>query len=69
MQSKRSDALRAMIMHQYGGLYLDLDIECYKPADASLEDHDLILQGGGDQGFHNSVMASIPGEQPPGPVK
>ncbi len=26
----RSDAIRPFILHRYGGLYLDLDIECYR---------------------------------------
>ena len=48
-------------MHHYGGLYLDLDIECYKPADESLRGHQVVLQGSGDEGVNNAVMASVPG--------
>lgn len=48
-------------MHHYGGVYLDLDIECYKPIDASLKGYQLVLQGTGDEGFNNAVMASVPG--------
>ena len=62
LQAKKSDALRIFIMHHYGGLYLDFDIECFKPADDSLQQFDLILQGTGNEGFNNAVMASVPGK-------
>ena len=48
-------------MHHYGGLYLDLDIECYKAADESLRGYQMILQGAGDEGINNAAMASVPG--------
>lgn len=48
-------------MHHYGGLYLDLDIECYKAADESLRGYQVVLQGAGDEGVNNAVMASVPG--------
>lgn len=60
-QAKKSDALRVFIMHHYGGLYLDLDVECYKAVDESLKDYQLVLQGTGDEGVNNCVMASVPG--------
>ena len=50
------------VMHYYGGLYLDLDIECYKAADDSLKGHQLVVQGSGDEGINNAVMASVPGK-------
>ena len=48
-------------MHYYGGLYLDLDIECYKPADESLRGYQVVLQGAGDEGVNNAVLASVAG--------
>lgn len=60
-QAKKSDALRAMILHHYGGLYLDLDIECFKPADESLRGYQAVFQGSGDEGINNCAMASVPG--------
>ena len=65
MQEKKSDALRNFIMHAYGGLYLDLDVQCYKPSDASLQHMDIVLQGTGYEGINNALMASIPGIDAP----
>ena len=64
LQAKKSDALRMFIMHHYGGLYLDLDVECYKPADDSLAGYQVVFQGAGDEGINNAIMASVPGKQP-----
>ena len=63
-QAKKSDALRALIMDHYGGLYMDLDVECFKPADESLRGYQVVLQGAGDEGINNCVMASVPGGIP-----
>ena len=62
LQAKRSDALRVFIMHHYGGLFLDLDVECYRAADDSFQQYDVVLQGTGDEGINNAVMASMPGK-------
>ena len=35
----RWDSIRYMILHRYGGLYVDLDIECLKPLDNLFEDN------------------------------
>lgn len=51
------------IMHHYGGLYLDFDVECYKPADDSLVGYQAIFQGAGDEGINNAILASVPGNQ------
>ena len=61
VQIKRTDALRVFILMHYGGLYLDLDIECYSPAEATFLDHDVVLQGAGFEGIGNGMMASRPG--------
>ena len=61
MQAKRSDALRVFVLEKYGGLYLDFDIECYRPADESFKQYSIVLQGTGDEGINNAAMASMPG--------
>ena len=49
-----------MLLHKYGGLYLDLDVECLAPVDESLGDNHIILQGTGVEGITNAVFASAP---------
>ncbi len=60
-QVKRADAIRSFIMLKYGGLYLDLDNECYRPAEESFQDFDVVLQGTGFEGVNNGMMASVAG--------
>ena len=55
---KQGDVLRYMIMHRYGGLYLDMDVECFTAADESLRDYTILLQGTGAEGMTNAVLAS-----------
>ena len=59
----RGDALRYMLMYAYGGLYLDLDMECFDSADYTFANFDVVLQGSGFEGLTNSVVASAPGEK------
>ena len=40
---QRVDAARYFILHQFGGIYLDLDIECRKPLDALRRDYAAVL--------------------------
>ncbi len=40
---QRADAARYLILHRYGGMYVDLDIECLRPVDPVLADHTLVL--------------------------
>ena len=49
-----------MVLYKYGGLYLDLDVECFSPADDSLRDSTIVLQGSGVEGVTNAIMASAP---------
>ncbi len=42
---ERGDALRPMVLYEYGGLYLDLDIQCLQPVDKFLTGFDVVLQG------------------------
>ena len=56
------DALRPFILHAYGGVYLDYDVECFRATDAMLQGHSLIFQSAelGGQDITNAVMASAP---------
>ena len=38
---KKCDSARYFIMHQYGGVYADLDTQCHKPLDILIQDYDL----------------------------
>ena len=49
-----------MLLHKYGGVYIDLDVECLKPMSFS-GDHAIVLQGSGVEGVTNAMMASAPG--------
>jgi hypothetical protein len=40
----RANAARYFILHAFGGLYLDLDVECWRPTDAWLRGADVVLQ-------------------------
>ena len=43
MKINRVDIIRYFILIKYGGVYADLDFECYKPLDELLADHSLII--------------------------
>ena len=57
------DALRPFLMHAFGGLYIDLDVQCLRSSEASLLGHDIVLQSEyrAGQDVVNSIMASVPG--------
>ena len=50
-------------MHAFGGLYIDLDVQCFRSAEPSLLGHDIVLQSEYREGrdIVNSIMASVPG--------
>lgn len=50
-------------MHAKGGLYLDVDVECFVPTDKLLSDSDIVLQleDTNPKSLNNAVMASVPG--------
>ena len=60
LQVKQGDVLRYMLLYKYGGMYLDMDVECFAAADDSLGDYTIVLQGTGIEGVTNAVMASAP---------
>lgn len=62
----RADAIRYMIMHKFGGMYLDLDYEMLRPFD--ILEYDLVLPynrqrlaGDPYDGLGNCIFASVPG--------
>ncbi len=62
----RGDALRYLVLHAMGGVYLDLDIECFADAAQAsleaLEGYDVVLQGHREEEpLINAMMASAPG--------
>jgi hypothetical protein len=52
-------------MKSFGGLYLDVDVECYTSVDSWLRGYDLILQSDYEDGhdIQNGVFASVPGHK------
>lgn len=61
----RGDALRYLVLHAMGGVYLDLDIECFPNASQSslnaLAGYDVVLQGHHQiEPVINAMMASVP---------
>ena len=56
------DSLRPFILHAFGGLYLDYDIQCFKATDTLLDGYQLVLQSAELGGYDvtNAVMASVP---------
>lgn len=50
-------------MHAIGGLYLDIDVECFMPTDKLLSGRDVVLQleDANPKSLNNAVMASVPG--------
>ena len=41
--ARKSDLIRLMALYQYGGVYLDTDVECIKPIDKLLEGYRLVI--------------------------
>ena len=57
---QRCDAVRYFILHRFGGLYVDMDIENLKPVDELFVNCDLALFKA-VKGYANSAMASARG--------
>jgi len=69
---QRWDAIRYMILYQYGGFYADLDTECLEPLDSLLEnkiccfgeeppEHSSVFSV--DNLVGNAIMATIPNQE------
>ncbi len=56
------DAMRYFILNSYGGVYMDMDVECFRPTDSFLRGYDLVLNVELGEGLTvtNAVMASAP---------
>lgn len=54
--------MRPFILHAYGGLYLDYDVECFAATDGLLEGCSLVLQSAekGGRDITNAILASAP---------
>ena len=67
----RADAVRYFIMHRFGGLYVDLDFECFRPVDGLFDGQDVCLVSKNPDCGHrpwpklrnliNGLMYSTPG--------
>ncbi|MDH3605103.1 MAG: glycosyltransferase, partial [Candidatus Tectomicrobia bacterium] len=57
---QKCDAVRYFILHRYGGLYVDMDIENLKPVDDLVDARDLLLSENAT-GYTNAIMGSVPG--------
>ena len=58
---QRIDACRYFILHQQGGVYADLDVECLKPIDELLAGLDFFISK--PWACTNAVMGSAPGHR------
>lgn len=59
-QIMRVDAFRFFVLHHYGGIYADLDLESYKPINPLLSEEKLLLFLEWQGSVSNAVMASEP---------
>ncbi len=41
---QKADALRYLILHRFGGIYMDADVACYRPAQDMLAGYDVVMQ-------------------------
>lgn len=57
------DAIRPFLLDAYGGLYMDVDVECFDATDEMVNGFDLVLQleDNGNKSLNNAVMAGAPG--------
>ena len=56
---QRADAIRYFVLYHYGGVYMDLDIGCYKPLDPLLR-FEVILPETIPVGVSNDLMFAAP---------
>jgi mannosyltransferase OCH1-like enzyme len=58
---ERADILRLELLYQYGGVYLDADLECVKPIDGLLDGIDFFGMYIKPGRVTNTVIGSVPG--------
>ena len=56
---KRADMGRAFILHHFGGLYLDIDCQCFRDPTDSLTDYDFVIQGWGSPARPGSLPTAV----------
>lgn len=60
---QRIDASRYLFLNTFGGVYIDMDIECLRPIDNLLTGHELILSRGYGLNYNNALMGSSAGHR------
>jgi len=60
----RADIARVLVLHAEGGMYLDMDVECWQPADKMLRGATVVLQATAVfEGVTNAIMAGVKGHK------
>jgi len=59
-QIMRVDAFRFFVLHRYGGVYADLDLECYKCIDPLLKEAKMLLFLEWPGSVSNAIMGAVP---------
>jgi mannosyltransferase OCH1-like enzyme len=57
--TQRADAMRLFFLHKYGGIYIDLDIECLRSLDFLRHYGWVMPQVGRDAPFNHSVWQPV----------
>ena len=55
---ERADAIRYFILYTYGGVYIDLDMECLKPIDSLLQEGEIFLSLEAGPSIKNQVVSN-----------
>lgn len=63
VSANAGDAIRPFLLDAYGGLYMDVDVECFDATNDMVDGFDLVLQleDNGNKSLNNAVMAGAPG--------
>lgn len=59
----RSDAVRIFILHTYGGVYLDMDTECFSSMEPWVTGPQVVLTAEAERRLNNAQMASVAGHK------
>jgi mannosyltransferase OCH1-like enzyme len=54
------DCVRYLLLHYYGGIYIDMDVYCYDNFYDELKEDIFLVESIGDELVQNSLMASVP---------
>ena len=60
------DAIRPFLLHAYGGLYMDVDVECFDATDDMVDGFDLVSMHGQPQGSRHTTSYTC--HQPTAPT-